>query len=233
MKNCLFIILLLQLGCSLRQGDFGSDCPKEMVRVFAPKQGVDLCVDRFELTMARPPWDDDKPLTNQNYYSCEKHCKSWGKRLLTHKEWQVACEGTIPQKCNIHRTHPIIRKLTSRVPWIFAGHNCRHYRKAWGLCMQDPSLNELVDSLAVNQQFPDCVSKYGVRHMVGNLGEWVADLHHRKKQLRGRFNGGLYPQPKSSCNYTTIAHGPRYRDYSIGCRCAQKPKVDFFDRWSL
>lgn len=57
--------------------------------------------------------------------------------------------------------------------------------------------------------------------MVGNVGEWVSDLSEDAQHTYGRFNGGLFPQPKSSCSYATVAHAPEYRDYSIGCRCAK------------
>ena len=97
----------------------------------------------------------------------------------------------------------------------------------WGACLSDLKLNDLGLGLARNKEFKDCVSRFGAKHMIGNLGEWVSDLHKYKGETRGRFNGGLYPQKKSSCRYTTIAHGPRYRDYSIGCRCGKPPGYKF------
>ncbi|MBL8836480.1 MAG: hypothetical protein JNL66_09550, partial [Alphaproteobacteria bacterium] len=68
-----------------------------------------------------------------------------------------------------------------------------------------------------------CVSSHGVRNMVGVLGQWVSDTYPSPSGsgARGQFNGGLYPQPQSSCNYTTIAHPTDYTDYSIGCRCGR------------
>ena len=76
--------------------------------------------------------------------------------------------------------------------------------------MNDPSLNSYKKGLARNKGFSKCVSKYGVYNMVGNLGEWVAGSWlNRSKERVARFNGGLYPQNKSSCKYTTVAHGPK------------------------
>ncbi|MFK7824589.1 MAG: hypothetical protein AB8G05_10550 [Oligoflexales bacterium] len=79
----------------------------------------------------------------------------------------------------------------------------------------------MANSLASNSLFEQCVSKHGVVNMVGNLGEWVSDVRLVKGRKFGRFNGGLYAQKKSSCEYTTTAHSVDYRDYSLGCRCAK------------
>ena len=90
--------------------------------------------------------------------------------------------------------------------------------------MNDPALNRLPKSLTRNKGYSKCVSNYGIYNMVGNLGEWVEGVWKNKKREQvARFNGGLYPQRKSSCSYTTIAHGPDYMDYSTGCRCARDP----------
>jgi formylglycine-generating enzyme len=178
-----------------------------------------VCVDEFELTNVQDRLDlpYSYPLSDQNYYQCKARCRSVGKRLLTHPEWVAACGKTVKETCNIYQPHPIIRRLEDPLPWIYQGHDCRKGSNAWGVCMKDPVL---LKGLARNDEFSRCTSQHGIRHIVGNLGEWVEPM----PGYTGQFDGGLYPQPKSSCQYRTVAHGPRYHDYSIGCRCGANPQ---------
>jgi hypothetical protein len=202
-----------------------SRCPKGMVLVRSKKRSINVCVDIFELSYpGKKKITQVKPHARQNLASCMRRCRQQGKRLLNDREWKVACEGTRPRYCNIYRSHPILRMVKSKKSWRKKGKNCKGKRARWSkVCMNDARINKQSKSLATNMLFSKCVSKYGVRNMVGNLGEWVAGKFYRRKSLRGRFNGGLYPQRKSSCSYETIAHGPEYYDYSIGCRCGRNP----------
>jgi formylglycine-generating enzyme required for sulfatase activity len=176
---------------------------------------IKVCVDRFELYESQSL----KPVGYMNRASCEDACKAQGKRLLKNKEWLLACEGTKPKACNIFRQSPVVRMYRAPEPWIFMGVDCKQGENRWTLtCMNDPRLNEMAEGLAVPGEFKDCVSRFGVYDMVGNLGEWVDEPN-------GVFNGGLYPMPRSSCQYTTTAHGPGYSDYSIGCRCGMTPAL--------
>ena len=204
----------------------GSRCPRDMVFVYSRQKRIKVCVDKYELSYAgRRPISRVKPLGYRSQISCMRHCRKRKKRLLNNREWLIACEGTRPRFCNIYRSHPIIRKVKSKRAWIYRGVNCKKGKRRWSKhCMSDPSLNRFPQGLATNKGFSKCVSKYGVYNMVGNLGEWVAGSWlNKKKERMARFNGGLYPQRKSSCTYSTVAHGPAYRDYSIGCRCGQDP----------
>ncbi len=186
-------------------------CPADMVPVCS--KNIQICVDRFEV------YDNHniQPLGYMNRFSCEDICLNQNKRLLTNSEWALACEGTPPQACNIYRESPVVRMYRAPDPWIFQGVDCKQGENRWSrTCMNDPRLNQLPDSLSQPGEFEGCVSRFGVYDMVGNLGEWV-------NSPSGTFNGGLYPMPRSSCQYTTTAHGPGYSDYSIGCRCGMDP----------
>lgn len=197
-------------------------CPKYMALVYSEAKGINICVDKFESSIevvAKP--NKIKPTGNFSYYSCSNLCEAQGKRLLTNLEWNVACEGTVANKCNVKRSHPVLRRLKMKEPWVYKNIDCKKGNNAWLECMKDPSLNRLTQGLDSNSINKDCKSKYGIYNMVGNLGEWVDDNHYEDGTYRGRFNGGLYPQAKSSCSYTTTAHSPSYKDYSIGCRCAK------------
>ena len=218
-------ILLVPFGSSCTYLDFWEEekpCPPEMVLVREGPEQKRFCIDRFEFS-SDPLKLNIYPYAGLNYFQCKSLCRKQGKRLLSHKEWVEACQGTDPTKCNKFRDHPILRATRSSKGWYYKGKDCRKTRNMWGDCMQDLRLNRMPATLARNGEFTACVSKYGVHHMVGNLGEWVSDLReNRRGRVLGRFDGGLYPQQKSSCSYTTIAHEPGYKDYSIGCRCGKE-----------
>ena len=228
LRNLACILTLsLSLNSCVSMSDFFIEriCPDDMEHVYDSARRVDICVDRYEYTISTSlDLEDSKPVAGVNYYECKSLCSKKGRRMLRHHEWLAACIGTEAKYCNKYRAHPVLRRLASNQPWKFGRANCKNKRHTWGSCLQDKSLNSMPNSLAKNGEFEDCVSNYGLRHMIGNLGEWVSDLRKRRGKVFGRFNGGLYPQKKSSCEYTTIAHGPSYKDYSIGCRCALSAK---------
>jgi hypothetical protein len=80
--------------------------------------------------------------------------------------------------------------------------------------MQDLDFNRT----GIRQDRSSCVSAYGIRDMVGVLGQHVSDGHAASNRIQ--FNGGLWPQGVSSTMYRTVAHNRGYSDYSTGCRCA-------------
>ncbi len=185
-------------------------CPTEMVAVC--NKSLKLCIDRFEYSADALA---EKPQGYMNKLACEDACKQQGKRLPSKTEWATACEGTPAEQCNIHRQNPVLRMYNSATAWVVNGVDCKKGQNRWSMtCMNDPRLNELPDGLSGVDEFQKCISNFGARDMVGNLGEWIGDPN-------GTFNGGLYPMPRSSCTYTTTAHGATYSDYSIGCRCAK------------
>lgn len=181
-----------------------SKCGTDMVFV----ESLNLCVDKEEMTGV-----NGQPVGNMNYNMCKTACEMVGKRLPTDREWVSSCEGTPKDKCNIYAEHPIEARLKSYEPWKFKGVDCKAGNNAYGVCMLDPSLYK--GSVDMNDiRYTECLSKAGVHNMIGSLGEWVEE---------GWFNGGLFPQEKSSCSYSTRAHSKEYKDYSIGCRCVTTP----------
>jgi sulfatase modifying factor 1 len=189
-------------------------CPADMVPVCS--KNIHICVDRFE---THEP-ESLLPMGYMNRFSCEEICEAQRKRLLTDIEWALACEETPPQACNIYRESPVVRMYRAPGPWVFGGVDCKQGENRWSrTCMNDPRLNQLSNSVSRTGEFEGCVSRFGVYDMVGNLGEWVSSAG-------GTFNGGLYPMPRSSCRYTTTAHGPGYSDHSIGCRCGMDVAAD-------
>lgn len=208
-------VFILASSSTLAASRCNFSCPTGMAPVCSGK--IRVCVDRQEFKCKRKK----KPEGYMNRFECEDVCKMQGKRILQNEEWLLACEGTPAQACNIRRAHPIITLYRSNKPWIRNGVDCKWGDNRWTPnCMNDPRINQLPKSLSSSGSFKNCVSRFGIYDMVGNLGEWVSPPSRLEY---GRFNGGLYPQPESSCEYKTIAHGPSYADYSIGCRCGGDP----------
>ncbi len=216
--SLLALNIILSSCVSLKDLTVFDPCPEAMVLLSSTETKA-TCVDRYEYSGESQKLATAYPKSRLNYYDCRAICTMHGKRLATSLEWQKACKGTDPKHCNIFRRHPIVRKQQDKKPWVFQGKNCKDPRYSWGICLNDPSINQQTESLGFNEEFSACRSHIGAVNMIGNLGEWVEDKMIRSGQVVGRFNGGLYPQIKSSCNYTTIAHSHNYRDYSTGCRC--------------
>lgn len=181
----------------------------------------------------------------QGYISAEEAeaaCGAAGKRLCTASEWYRACRGpentTYPygnrfdrDKCNVGKKH-ILSQLHGSNPsrWTYAAFN-------------DPQLNQQ-SALAPAGQHADCTNGYGLYDMVGNLHEWVGDRVDRtlpkklklargiarsvrKSMGNGVFLGGFFStvsEHGDGCQFATLAHGPRYHDYSTGFRCCADPK---------
>lgn len=206
-------------------------CPRDMAWVCSANWQVNVCVDR---ELKRDP--QGRPQGNVQRAECIAWCAARGRRLPSNNEWLAACEGTRAQSC-LRRdiTHPITARLRQNESWSFRGVDCRVGNNAWASCMGDPTLNRRYLDPASRRpvgmpnaaELRACVSRHGARNMVGVLGQWVSDTYAGPTGgTRGQFNGGLYPQPRSSCNYTTVAHPADYADYSIGCRCGANVASD-------
>lgn len=211
-------------------------CPNDMAWVCSPNWQVNICMDR---DLRREP--NGRFMGSVGRLQCQAWCQSRGRRLPTNNEWMVACEGTRPQQClRPAISHPILHRLRNTRHWVYNDVDCKVGSNAWRSCMSDLRLNDRVRDprsgatigLPTATETRACVSQYGVRNMVGVLGQWVVDTYPSPagNGTRGQFNGGLYPQPASSCNYTTVAHPSDYTDYSIGCRCSRAVDTSITER---
>jgi formylglycine-generating enzyme required for sulfatase activity len=178
----------------------------------------------------------------QGYVSraeAEAACEAAGKRLCSFAEWRGACRG----KHGWHHPYAARRNrgaCNSAKPHLLTklfGPDSRewHYDKHFN----SPLLNQERGFLAMSGSHPDCASPFGVQDLVGNLHEWVSgevnesfvdaldeeDVERHDQSWRvgnGIFVGGFYStedQLGPGCMYVTIAHEPRYHDYSTGFRC--------------
>jgi formylglycine-generating enzyme required for sulfatase activity len=168
----------------------------------------------------------------------EAACKHAQKRLCSLAEWQRACSGARgtaypygprwqPTRCNTDKPH----LLTLRF-----GPDARRWSYA---VFNDPALDQEPGFLARAGEHPGCVGDEGVFDLVGNLHEWVSDevgpaviaslkSDGAPRQWQpwakgnGVFVGGFYSTREEhgpGCRFITVAHEPRYHDYSTGFRC--------------
>ncbi len=166
-------------------------------------------------------------------------CQAAGKRLCHWLEWRRACQGRrwlrYPYSnaanrgaCNVGKTHLLPALFGNDAgAWKYEDH------------FNSPQLSQERGFLAKTGAHPECVSPDGIFDMVGNLHEWVSDMVTESFMERierepvsrndqpwqvgnGMFLGGFYSTTDEhgpGCHFTTVAHGPRYHDYSTGFRC--------------
>ncbi len=170
-------------------------------------------------------------------------CELAGKRLCTVTEWYAACRGErdtqfpygtsyVKGRCNVGKGH-VLSILHGRDPrkWKYEEFN-------------DPALHQRPGFIADTGAYDECVSSDGVFDLVGNLHEWVSDRVEpgiaEKLPLtpgvksrvhanlgKGVFMGGFFSttnQHGEGCSFVTMAHEPRYHDYSTGFRCCSDPR---------
>ncbi|GAB4020776.1 MAG: hypothetical protein Fur0010_23720 [Bdellovibrio sp.] len=185
-------------GCTLNKS-----CPTGMVFVCSSKYRTRACIAR-DLEAS-----NSVPIGNLDMNACRNLCARYpGGRLPTNNEWLVGAAGTNPQSC---------------LPRLPVRQGCRDNQS----CINRPNPNSSRDMADtrynehLRNQRPECVSRAGLRDMVGVLGQWVTGGHARSGLEQ--FNGGLWSQPYSTVYYRTTAHTAGYSDYSIGCRCAADP----------
>ncbi len=196
----------------------------------------------------RPPADlrfearslpDVMPQGYINRVEAAAACKNAGKRLCSMHEWRRACEGrrgthwpygahAVAGRCNHNKAHLLALRYGSDP-------------KRWKYEEQfnDPALDVEPGFLARTGEYAGCTTAEDVHDLVGNLHEWVSDSvdaelvekmdaeeldRHPQpwKEGNGVFMGGFFStadQHGPGCTFTTIAHEPRYHDYSIGFRC--------------
>jgi sulfatase modifying factor 1 len=162
-----------------------------------------------------------KPQAYINREQAAEACANAGKRLCSDEEWIAACRGKRPT------AFPYGDDRKDGYCNDAGVSSFNHYYGSGGAeppkevytwaHMNDARLNQLPGTVAPTGSFTKCKSSFGVYDMVGNLHEWTA-------ARSGTFRGGYYLDTKingDGCSYRTTAHGPKYRDYSIGFRCCR------------
>jgi len=146
-------------------------------------------------------------------------CAAAGKTLCTDAEWLAACHGssrtTYPYgdverlgTCNDHRDE-------SAAAQYLESSGASTFRE-----LQNPCIDQVIDSLLPTGSKTACVTPEGVYDMVGNVHEWTASS-------RGTFRGGYYGDTRLNgrgCDYVTVGHDAAYWDYSTGFRCCVRAR---------
>lgn len=167
-------------------------------------------------------------------------CSEAGKRLCSRAEWMRACKGSRGSRypygnegkrgaCNTGKLHLLHTFFgAKRGGWSYENFN-------------DPKLNQEPGFLAKSGEYETCHSDEGVYDIVGNLHEWINDdvgtdieevlekdgVERKEQPWRAgnaMFMGGFFSttvEHGPGCTYTTIAHEPKYHDYSTGFRCCK------------
>jgi formylglycine-generating enzyme required for sulfatase activity len=173
-----------------------------------------------------------------NRIEAEAACTNAKKRLCSLAEWQRACMGARAtaypyglrweaNRCNMDKPHLLtLRFGPDALRWTYEVFN-------------DPALDQDPAFLARSGEYKDCVGDTGVYDLVGNLHEWVSDeagpavmaslkTDGAARQWQpwakgnGIFMGGFYSTREEhgpGCRFITVAHEPKYHDYSTGFRC--------------
>src|SRR5262249_4604778 len=154
-------------------------------------------------------------------------------------EWRRACQGKrttmfpygqryVKNRCNQNKAHLLAQRY---------GLNTHQWK--YDENFNDSTLLTEPGFLARTGEYDECISDTGVYDLVGNLHEWVSDTvdeafmerfeaedieRHPQpwKDGNGVFMGGFFStadQHGPGCTFTTVAHEPKYHDYSIGFRC--------------
>ena len=169
-----------------------------MSQVCHPNYEIKVCIDTDLVTD-----ENGLPRGSMSYDQCEAHCTAQGKRLPSNNEWMVAALGTDRNACLPPGGAPAQEGYAGRTT------NGR---------MNDASFN--IAGLGHDRR--QCVSTFGVRDMIGTLGQHVT--HGMAQSGRTQFNGGFWGMPHSSIFYRTVFHEADHTDFSTGCRCAWSPE---------
>jgi len=236
------LLIVASLVWSTVSGEAAQPCPPAMVWVASSGMGA-YCIDRWEAHVVEVRGKREivhastqsvkglrvkavsragvKPQGYISQVEAAEACRAARKRLCRSDEWDVACRGPRAQAfpygnerksgyCNDIGRAPLAQLHPELGPAGVYGS---------ADAMNDPRINAAPHTVAPAGMFAKCKSSYGVFDMVGNLHEWVADVHDGSK---GVFRGGYYQDTQingEGCSYRTVAHDVTYHDYSTGFRC--------------
>jgi hypothetical protein len=150
------------------------------------------------------------PQAHISMNEAQRACKASGKRLCHAAEWKSACKG--PERTRYPYGASRMDNVcvdTNRTSPMAVLYNGEHTART----MNDPTANQLANTVEPTGAATACTNDFGVYDMVGNVHEWADD---------GAFHGGYYLDTKingEGCEYTTTAHAKSYYDYSTGFRC--------------
>lgn len=162
---------------------------------------MSFCIDRYEYT--KP--GRSLPENHESFVQAQAICKEQSKRLCLESEWNFACEGQQmlaypygntrdPDACNADHTNILTRSRRLR------------------------------DMRVAHDAYPKCKSPFGVRHLTGNLEEFVVrDGTHPEKPA---MKGASWQPGRNTCRAAQTIHGRHYQGVETGFRCCADPSTD-------
>jgi len=170
------------------------------------------------------------PINCVDWEMAEKYCREQGERLPTESEWEFAARGPDGRKYPWGDEDPASAHLNA------CGKEC----VAWGAKngIAEKEMYDVDDGFANTApvgSFPKGASRYGVKDVVGNVWEWVADYYgeypkDEQKNPKGPetgdervIRGGSWNASFASWVRPTFRYkdAPGKRSYGIGFRCAK------------
>jgi len=170
------------------------------------------------------------PINCIEWEMADKYCREQGKRLPSEAEWEFAARGPDGRKYPWGDEDPTAAHLNA------CGKECM----AWGAKngIEERAMYAADDgypNTAPVGSFPKGASRYGVKDVVGNVWEWVADWYGpygkdeqtdpkgpatgTERVIRGGAWNGSYPSwVRPTFRYKDA---PAKRSYGIGFRCAK------------
>ncbi len=148
------------------------------------------CIDEYEY----PNKKGETVVTSVSYNQAAAKCKKEGKRLCTYKEFVKACRGG---------------KTKYAYPYG------RHYEPE--LCNSFGN-RKIKNKKAPAGEFPECVSKYKVYDMSGNVAEWVSTGDKKTKYAVGGWwqNG----EKRARCD-SFLPLDKKKKYHYVGFRCCK------------
>jgi formylglycine-generating enzyme required for sulfatase activity len=170
------------------------------------------------------------PINCVDWDMASKFCHEQGKRLPTEAEWEFAARGPDGRAYPWGDEDPAAGHLNA------CGKECVAWGKKNGV--EEKAMYDVDDGFpntAPVGSFPKGASRYGVKDVVGNVWEWVADWYaeYGKEELKdpkgpasgdervirgGAWNGSYPSWVRPTFRYKDA---PTKRSYGIGMRCAK------------
>jgi hypothetical protein len=173
-----------------------------------------FCVDRYEY----PNQEGVKPISGQTSTYFANACQVLGKRLLTHAEWTIACQGENHYFYGYGNTYQHGRCNDAK-QWI---------NPNWSLMDNDAAWAQEVARLyqGVANEPSDCYSEWNgdkIYNMVANTGEVAVDPKSQYGTVElGCFWSMCYRNEAPHCGYSNYAHPFNlFRTYEMSARCAK------------